>query len=140
MAFNQAVLVNHNFTFSEENARLREIITLRKDDASLQQKLDSYTEIIQNLESMVAGDHAVQTTTSVVVVTFVGSAHNTTPVGDAHRPMSQRPTWPHRQSLEAQLAHMLTCLPPKQTGLRALVMPLTHPKTVYNSMQEGGIE
>ena len=102
VAFNQADLLNRNLTLSEENARLREIIsTLRKDNASLQQRLDGYEKRLSNLEkSRVVDAHpdtstdGVQTNTPSPVgsthnpnnTISVGSAHNPTPVGDAHNP------------------------------------------------------
>ena len=45
-------------------------------------------------------------------------------------PLSRRLTWPHRQSLQAQLAHVLAGLQPKQAGLRALRrLPHTSPNS-----------
>ena len=149
LANNRADLVNRNLAFSDENARLKEVInTLRQDNASLQQRLDGYEQRLQTLEkSMLGGTHAdiavsvlntnttsvrsahnigVHSTTyvgSTHNTTPVGDAHNTTPVGEAHKPLSRRPTWPHRQSLQAQLAHGLVCLQPKWAGLRALGTP-----------------
>ena len=88
VAHSQADLINHNLALSEENARLREVIgTLRQDNASLQQRLDGYEQRLQTLEqSMVGGAHPDTPLVGVPKNTSVGSAHNTTPVGDAHRP------------------------------------------------------
>ena len=102
VAINQADLLNRNLTLSEENVRLREIIsTLRKDNASLQQRLDGYEKRLSNLEkSRVVDAHpdtstdGVQTNTPSPVGSIhnpnntisVGSAHNPAPVGDAHKP------------------------------------------------------
>ena len=88
VAHSQADLINRNLALSEENARLREVIgTLRQDNASLQQRLDGYEQRLQTLEqSMVGGAHPDTPLVGVPKNTSVGSAHNTTPVGDAHRP------------------------------------------------------
>ena len=88
VAHSQADLISRNLTLSEENARLREVIgTLRQDNASLQQRLDGYEQRLQTLEqSMVGGAHPDTPLVGVQKNTSAGSAHNTTPVGDAHRP------------------------------------------------------
>ena len=103
LANNRADLVNRNLTLSDENARLKDVInTLRQDNASLQQRLDGYEQRLQTLEkSMLGGTQAdiavsVPNTNTTSVgsahnigvhnTTSVGSTHNTTPVGDAHRP------------------------------------------------------
>ena len=82
------------------------INTLRQDNASLQQRLESCEHRLQTLEkAMVDGAHrdttvdGVQNTTTEDGVNntsvgnahnsiSVGSAHNSTPVGDAHNPTS----------------------------------------------------
>ena len=99
LAHSQADLVNRNLALSYENVRLKEVIvTLRRANASLQQRLDGYEHRLHALEqSMVGGAHpdtplvGVQNTTPVGSAhntTPVGSAHNSTPVGDAHNPTS----------------------------------------------------
>ena len=99
LAHSQADLVNRNLALSDENARLKEVIvTLRRTNASLQQRLDGYEHRLHALEqSMVGGARpdtplvGIQNTTSVGSAhntTPVGSAYNSTPVGDAHNPTS----------------------------------------------------
>ena len=99
VASSQAALVNCNLALNDENARLREVInTLRQDNASLQQRLESCEYRLQTLEkAMLGGAHpdttvdGVQNTTTEDGVnnnTSVGSAHISTPVGDAHNPTS----------------------------------------------------
>ena len=84
-----------------------DINTLRQDNASLQQRLESCEYRLQTLEkAMVGGAHPVTTVDGVQNTTTedgvnnntsvgsahnsisVGSAHNSTPVGDAHNPTS----------------------------------------------------
>ena len=86
VAHSQADLVNRNLALSDENARLKEVIvTLRRANASLQQRLDGYEHRLHALEqSMVGGAHPDTPLVGVQNTTPVGSAHNTTPVGSAH--------------------------------------------------------
>ena len=88
LANSQADLVNRNLALSDENARLREVITtLHQDNASLKQRLDGYEQRLRTLEqTMVGGAHPDTPFDGVQNTTPVGSAHNTTPVGEAHKP------------------------------------------------------
>ena len=88
LANSQANLVNRNLALSDENARLREVITtLRQDNAYLKQRLDGYEQRLKTLEqTMVGGAHPDTPLVGVQNTTPVGSAHNTTPVGEAHKP------------------------------------------------------
>ena len=88
LANSQADLVNRNLALSDENARLREVITtLRQDNAYLKQRLDGYEQRLKTLEqTIVGGAHPDTPLVGVQNTTPVGSAHNTTPVGEAHKP------------------------------------------------------
>ena len=60
LANSQADLVNHNLALSDENARLREVITtLRQDNAYLKQRLDGYEQRLKTLEQIVPHKHQV---------------------------------------------------------------------------------
>ena len=88
LANSQADLLNRNLALSDENARLREVIsTLRQDNACLKQRLDGYEQRLKTLEqTMVGGAHPDTPLVGVQNTTPVGSTHNTTPVGEAHKP------------------------------------------------------
>ena len=133
LANSQADLLNRNLALSDENARLREVIsTLPQDNACLKQRLDGYEQRLKTLEqTMVGGAHPDTPLVGVQNTTPVGSTHNTTPVGEAHKPPVSKAHMAS-QSLQAQLAHVLACLQPKQAGLRALGMP---PHTSPTSLQ-----
>ena len=109
VAINQADLINRNLTLSEENARLREVISkLLKDNASLQQRLDGFGKRLSNLEKSRVDDAHQGTPrdgAQTIAPTPVGSTHkpstadhnsalppdttdgvhNTTSVGSAHK-------------------------------------------------------
>ena len=86
LANSQADLVNRNLALSDENARLREVITtLRQDNASLKQRLDGYEQRLRILEQTMVGGAHPDTPVGVQNTTPVGSAH-ITPVGEAHNP------------------------------------------------------
>ena len=118
VAMNQADLINRNLTLSEENARLRVVISkLSQDNASLQQRLDGFGKRLSNLEKSSVDDvhqgtsrdgartiaptpvgstHKPSTADHNsalppgVHTTSVGSAHKANPVGDTHcRPVSK---------------------------------------------------
>ena len=119
LANSQADLVNRNLALSDENARLREVITtLHQDNASLKQRLDVYEQRLRTLEQTMVGGAHPDTPFVGVQNTTRGKCPQHYPCGRGPQTPIRRPTCPNRQSLQAQLAHVLACLQPKWAGLR----------------------
>ena len=143
VAINQAELINHNLTLSEDNARLRDVINqLRLDNMSLQQRLENYGKRLSNLEkssldsahqtitpSSLGSTHSPSTeghssalppdtTGGVHNTTSVGGAHTPTPVGDAHsHPVSKANKASQTETHERpQLPGQTLCWPDSQKG------------------------
>ena len=101
VAINQADLLNRNLNLSEENARLREIIsTLRKDNTSMQQRLDGYEKRLSNLEkSRVVDAHPDTSTDGVQTNTPSPAAataeENSPAAGQFHGPHATGTAHPH---------------------------------------------
>ena len=117
LANSQADLVNRNLALSDENARLREVITtLRQDNASLKQRLDGYEQRLRILEqTMVEGAHPDTPFVGVQNITPVGSAHNTTRVGEAHKPLVSKAHMASQTEL-ADTAGPRSSMSPAQMG------------------------
>ena len=127
LANSQADLVNHNLALSDESARLREVInTLRQDTASLKQRLNGYEQRLRTLEqTMVGGAHPDTSFVGVQNTTSVGSSHNITPVGEAHKPPVTKAHMASQTELAGTAGPRASMSPARMGRIEALGTP-TH--------------
>ena len=129
LANNQADLINRKLALSEENVRLREVIsTLRQDDTSLQQKLEDYEKRLSNMEkSRMADDHLNTSRDGTQTTATVGSTHSPIAVGEAHGPPVSKA---HMASQTEAGSTLWTCTSVSPTQTKTIKSPENSPAYV----------